>query len=156
MKMHYLRLNRLTYCLQILKQWEHGRRNSLKNVKEEPAKTDAAVGGRSSLTGLLVSRSEDAVATQTKAVPASPTYDIDSDDTDNPLAAAQYAGDIFAYYRRVEPVFRASPEYMKAQVMIFALVLIISLLDVVGLLWVITSRYCCAEGRQRQNEGNSC
>ena len=74
------------------------------------------MGSRNSLTGLLMSRSEDAVALKKKEAPASPAPDIDSRDKSNPLAAADYAGDIFAYYRRVEPLFRTAPDYMKGQV----------------------------------------
>ena len=67
-----------------------------------------------------MSRSESA-ATAPKApaaapAPASPIPDIDSEDSNNPLAATAYVGDIFAYYRRVEPIFRTAPDYMKNQV----------------------------------------
>jgi hypothetical protein len=61
-----------------------------------------------------MSRSENAVAS-TKA-PASPIPDIDSADRGDPLNAAEYVEDIFAYYRRVEPIFRTAPDYMKDQV----------------------------------------
>jgi cyclin B len=42
--------------------------------------------------------------------------DIDSVDKDNPLAAAEYANSIYNYYRRVEPQFSVSYDYMKSQV----------------------------------------
>lgn len=105
---------------KILGQWGKQKpRNSLKGRNSESAEVDDkdTVGSKNSLTGLLLSRSEDAAtaAPRKAAVPESPIPDIDSADKSNPLAAADYASDIFAYYRRVEPFFRASPDYMKSQ-----------------------------------------
>jgi cyclin B len=42
--------------------------------------------------------------------------DIDSADAHNPLAASEYANSIYDYYRRVEPKFSVSHDYMKNQV----------------------------------------
>lgn len=104
--------------LQILGQWAPDKpRQSLKGVAKENEETaKEAVASRNSLTGLLMSRSENANAAPKDPVPASPLPDIDSDEMGNPLAASAYVGDIFAYYRRVEPIFRTSSDYMKDQV----------------------------------------
>lgn len=40
---------------------------------------------------------------------------MDAADAGDPLCAARYAADIFAYYRRVEPATRPSPDYMARQ-----------------------------------------
>lgn len=68
-----------------------------------------------SLSSLLQSRSEAAVSVH-KAAPSSPLPDIDAADRNNPLAATDYVNDIYSYYRRVEPKFRVSPDYMGNQV----------------------------------------
>lgn len=68
-----------------------------------------------SLTSLLVSRSEAAVSTRKSVAPISPLPDIDSQDRNNPLAAPEYANDIYSYYRRIEPKYRVSPDYMVSQ-----------------------------------------
>jgi hypothetical protein len=67
-----------------------------------------------SLSSLLQNRAESAIPKA--AVPLSPLPDIDSVDKDNPLAAAEYANSIYNYYRRVEPQFSVSCDYMKSQV----------------------------------------
>lgn len=103
--------------MQILGQWVHKPRASLKPSKDAEPDKEGSIGSRNSLTGLLMSRSEDAVAAQKAgSMPASPAPDIDSIDKNNPLAASDYVGDIFAYYQRVEPIFRTAPDYMKDQV----------------------------------------
>ena len=104
--------------LQILGQWAGDKpRQSLKGSSKEGDDTaKEPVGSRNSLSGLLVSRSESAAAAAKEPSPASPTPDIDNEDRTNPLAASAYVGDIFAYYRRVEPIFRTSSDYMKEQV----------------------------------------
>jgi len=96
--------------VQILGQWGVNKRSSKggDEVKEEEP-----VGSRNSLTGLLMSRSEHAAASKP---PASPIPDIDAADRGDPLTAAEYVEDIFAYYRRVESIFRTAPDYMKDQV----------------------------------------
>lgn len=105
--------------MQILGQWAGEKpRQSLKGSKEGEETAKEAVASRNSLTGLLMSRSESAVAAAKDPSPASPIPDIDSKDRANPLAASAYVGDIFAYYRRVEPIFRTSPDYMKEQVLL--------------------------------------
>lgn len=82
-----------------------------------PRAPPAAAKGGSSLSSLLQTRSELASAKRAPpAAPASPLPDIDSQDRDNPLAAAEYAQDIYCYYRRVEPRFAVAPEYMTSQV----------------------------------------
>lgn len=102
--------------LQILNQWAtHKPRQSLKGSKDSDEAGKEPVGSRNSLTGLLMSRSESAGVGTKTAAPASPIPDIDSEDQDDPLAATAYVGDIFAYYRRVEPIFRTAPDYMKDQ-----------------------------------------
>ncbi len=98
-------------CLQILGQWGVNKRNSKGGKEVEEADKEETVNSRNSLTGLLMSRSENAAKP-----PASPVPDIDADDRGDPLAASEYAEDIFAYYRRVESVFRTAPDYMKEQV----------------------------------------
>ena len=107
--------------LQILGQWAGDKpRQSLKGSKEADESAKEPVGSRNSLTGLLMSRSESAVAAVKEPTPASPIPDIDSEDSNNPLAASAYVGDIFVYYKRVEPIFRTSSDYMKEQVLIFS------------------------------------
>lgn len=69
-----------------------------------------------SMSSLLQTRSEAAVSARKPSAPNSPLPDIDSQDRHNPLAATEYANDIHAYYRRVEPKFRVSPDYMANQV----------------------------------------
>ena len=86
-----------------------------------PARGRASSAGAksgSSLSSLLQSRSEYASAKRASAAstPPSPLPDIDSKDKHNPLAAAEYAQDIYCYYRRVEPRFAVSAEYMGSQV----------------------------------------
>jgi hypothetical protein len=80
--------------------------------------TAAATKSGSSLSSLLQSRSELASAKRSAPAPAprSPLPDIDSKDKDDPLAAADYAQDIYCYYRRVEPRFAVPADYMRSQV----------------------------------------
>lgn len=68
-----------------------------------------------SLSSLLHTRSEAAVTIRKPDVPSSPIPDIDSQDRNNPLAAADYVNDIFSYYKRVEPRFKVAPTYMANQ-----------------------------------------
>ena len=77
------------------------------------------------MSALLQSRSETAAVTSTSAAslqrrqqqqPQSPMPDIDSADRKDPLTASEYVNDIFSYYKRVEPQFRVSPNYMSRQV----------------------------------------
>lgn len=68
------------------------------------------------MSSLLQTRSEAAVSARKPSAPTSPLPDIDSQDKANPLSAPEYANDIHAYYRRVEPKFRVSPDYMASQV----------------------------------------
>lgn len=49
-------------------------------------------------------------------LPASPVPDIDSCDANDPLTAASYVSDIYAYHRRTEANFRPLPTYMSRQV----------------------------------------
>lgn len=49
-------------------------------------------------------------------LPASPVPDIDSVDANDPLTAASYVSDIYAYHRRTEANFRPLPTYMSRQV----------------------------------------
>jgi len=72
----------------------------------------------SSLSSLLQSRSEAAASKRAgpAASPLSPLPDIDSKDKHNPLAASDYAQDIYCYYRRVEPRFAVAADYMTGQV----------------------------------------
>ena len=99
--------------MQILGQWGANKRSSKGGKDGEEAEKEEPVGSRNSLTGLLMSRSENAAASK---APASPMPDIDSADRGDPLAATDYVEDIFAYYRRVESAFRTAPDYMKDQV----------------------------------------
>lgn len=71
-----------------------------------------------SMTSLLQTRSEAAVTNRmslSSQPPVSPLPDIDSQDRNNPLAAPEYANDIYSYYKRVEPKYRVSPDYMVSQ-----------------------------------------
>ena len=122
--------------LQILGQWAGEKpRQSLKGSSKEGDDTaKEPVGSRNSLTGLLMSRSESAAAAAKEPAPVSPIPDIDSEDHTDPLAASAYVGDIFAYYRRVEPIFRTSSDYMKEQV---------SLLDVKSNCLISRVSSCC-------------
>ena len=70
----------------------------------------------SSMSSLLQSRSESAVVERKQPAPVSPIPDIDKDDKSDPLAASDYVGDIISYYRRIEPMYRVSPDYMSTQV----------------------------------------
>jgi hypothetical protein len=49
-------------------------------------------------------------------VTASPMPDIDSQDLGNCLEAAEYASDIFTFFRATEPNSRVHPDYMLRQV----------------------------------------
>jgi hypothetical protein len=51
-----------------------------------------------------------------QAEPASPTPDIDSSDLGDCHECAEYAADIYTFYRRLEPLIRVPPEYMNQQV----------------------------------------
>lgn len=78
--------------------------------------TSTSKKGGSSLSSLLQARSEHAVTKRPVPLPLSPLPDIDSKDKNNPLAAADYAHDIYSYYRRVEPRFSVPSDYMASQV----------------------------------------
>ena len=84
---------------------------------QAPSAKEAKVAGRS-MSALLQSRSEAAALDRKAAAaePCSPMPDIDAADKTDPLQAAEYVGDIFTYYRRVEPQFRVAPDYMTQQV----------------------------------------
>lgn len=83
-------------------------------LRSKPASTTQKAG--SSLSSLLQSRSEyAAVKRQATAPPPSPLPDIDSKDKNDPLAAADYAQDIYCYYRRVEPRFAVPYDYIQSQ-----------------------------------------
>ena len=69
-----------------------------------------------SMSQVLQERSQAAVTARKSLEPPSPVPDIDSADKDDPLAASEYIGDIFSYYKRVEPHFRVTPDYMARQV----------------------------------------
>ncbi|KAK9866112.1 hypothetical protein WJX84_002263 [Apatococcus fuscideae] len=58
-----------------------------------------------SVSALLQKRSD-------AASPVSPLPDIDSKDLDDPLTCADYVGDIFSYYRSVEPKYCVDADYM--------------------------------------------
>ncbi|KAK9843225.1 hypothetical protein WJX74_008887 [Apatococcus lobatus] len=58
-----------------------------------------------SVSALLQKRSD-------AASPVSPLPDIDSKDLDDPLTCADYVGDIFSYYRSVEPRYCVDADYM--------------------------------------------
>ena len=68
------------------------------------------------MSALLQSRSEAAFVQRKAPAPVSPIPDIDKDDKTDPLAAADYVGDIISYYRRIEPLYRVAPDYMQKQV----------------------------------------
>lgn len=69
------------------------------------------------MSQLLLNRSEAATSAGKKqrSGPA-PLPDIDSGDAHDPLAATDWVQDIFAYYKRMEPQIRVSPDYMQRQV----------------------------------------
>lgn len=48
--------------------------------------------------------------------PASPMPDIDGKDLRDCLEAAEYAADIFVFFRRLEPQVRIQPDYINQQV----------------------------------------
>jgi len=79
-----------------------------------PRASSTANKSGSSLSSLLQSRSEYASVKRQQV--ASPLPDIDSKDKHNPLAASEYAQDIYCYYRRVEPRFAVPADYMTSQV----------------------------------------
>ena len=62
-----------------------------------------------SVSALLQKRSD-------AASPVSPLPDIDSKDLDDPLTCADYVGDIFSYYRSVEPRYCVDADYMAKRV----------------------------------------
>ncbi len=72
-----------------------------------------------SLSSLLQNRS-DAAAAATARAPSAPSAaplpDIDRHDRLDPLEAVEYVNNIYSYYRRVEPKFRVSSDYMGGQV----------------------------------------
>lgn len=82
----------------------------------EAATKPKAATQTASTSALLQKRSEDAVAARSPVSPAVSDSDDDKDDKLDPRAAAEYVGDIFDYFRRVEPQFRVSPSYMSRQV----------------------------------------
>ena len=82
----------------------------------EPARRPAAAVRPPSTSALLQRRSENAVAVRAPVSPAASEADVDSKDKLNERAAAEYVGDIFEYFRRVEPQYRVSPAYMSRQV----------------------------------------
>lgn len=69
-----------------------------------------------SLSSLLQNRAESASSKAPSVPPPSPLPDIDSVDSNNPLAASQYANSIYNYYRRVEAKFKVAHDYMQSQV----------------------------------------
>lgn len=91
--------------------------------KQQAAQKPRMPAGGRSLSAILQSRSEAASSEAELAhsdaderQPQSPMPDIDSKDKHNPLAAAEYASDIFGYYRRIEKLYRPAPNYMSHQV----------------------------------------
>ncbi|XRB22782.1 G2/mitotic-specific cyclin-B [Pseudoscourfieldia marina] len=65
-----------------------------------------------SMSSLLSSRSE---AASRDASSRGNVPDIDEADKGNVLAVTEYINDIYTYYRRVEPNYRVSPDYMSRQ-----------------------------------------
>ena len=79
----------------------------------------AATRVRKSMSSQLEQQSTAAQLTRRPklaAMPDSPVPDIDSVDAADPLTAASYVSDIYAYHRRTEANFRPLPTYMARQV----------------------------------------
>jgi hypothetical protein len=70
-----------------------------------------AAGSRSSRRSGSLSAPLEAAQQQ-----VSPLPDIDGPDKHNHLAECEYVNDVYAYFRRVEPKFRAPADYMQNQV----------------------------------------
>jgi cyclin B len=78
----------------------------------------AATRVRKSMSSQLEQQSTAAQLTRRPklaAMPDSPVPDIDSVDAADPLTAASYVSDIYAYHRRTEANFRPLPTYMARQ-----------------------------------------
>lgn len=106
-------------CKQVPEPWQGGKaRAAAREELPEPeaAKKPQATARPSSTSALLQRRSENAVAVRSPPTPPAADTDTDKEDKYNPRAAAEYVGDIFDYYRRVEPQYRVSPNYMSRQV----------------------------------------
>lgn len=118
---HYINLFILTLhlylsSLQAHDSWGTKPRASLR-PRSDMAVVNAAAAPKSHSES-LASRSEavamDSANKSTKSRPSIP--DIDAADKHDPLAATDFVQDIFAYYKRVEPKVRVSPNYMAHQV----------------------------------------
>lgn len=88
-------------------------------VRITRSKTRALAQGVS-LSSLLQARSAAGKSSRRSgslsAPPPSPVPDIDAPDRHNHLAECQYVNAIYAFFRRIEPRFRAPPNYMENQV----------------------------------------
>ena len=71
---------------------------------------------QTSMSALLQQRSADVEAAPRPASAATPAENLDFYDRLDNRAAAEYVGQIYSYYRRVEPLYRVSPSYMAKQV----------------------------------------
>ena len=147
---------RITICVAGAQQANWGAKRSSSGLRprdaalattsgaaQAPAAKEAKVAGRS-MSALLQSRSE-AAAVERKAAgmePCSPMPDIDAADKADPLQAAEYVGDIFTYYRRVEPQFRVSPDYMTQQVLSLRCALLLLCLDLCSALANVVQPHC--------------
>ena len=81
---------------------------------QEPAQP--AAKRQTSMSALLQQRSAD-VEVAPRPAPAAPSAEnLDEGDRLDNRAAAEYVGQIYNYYRRVEPLYRVSPSYMAKQV----------------------------------------
>ena len=114
--------------MQIPEPWQAGKARAAVPAREEapaaePAKKPQAAAQTSSTSALLQKRSEDAVAVRASVSPAASETDVDKNDKLDERAAAEYVGDIFDYFRRVEPQYRVSPSYMSRQVFCHAVVI---------------------------------
>lgn len=84
------------------------RRAGLRERKAVPA---AAAPARR-----VVKAAKAAAAARPLPPPPSSLPDVDYCDRHDPLAVNEWVNEIFAYYKRVEPLLRASPDYMSRQV----------------------------------------
>lgn len=94
-------------------------------VRITRSKTRALAQG-ASLTSLLQARAAESRSSRRSGSlsapvepaqqPPSPLPDIDAPDKHNHLAEYEYVNDVYAYFRRVEPKFRAPANYMENQV----------------------------------------
>ncbi|WIA29322.1 hypothetical protein OEZ86_011827 [Tetradesmus obliquus] len=93
-------------------------------VRITRSKTRALAQG-ASLTSLLQARAAESRSSRRSGSlsapvepaqqPPSPLPDIDAPDKHNHLAEYEYVNDVYAYFRRVEPKFRAPANYMENQ-----------------------------------------